>query len=880
METKAKIKLRQGLAFKMIMYVFVSIMVIFIMIFHYTIRITSDIVAKNLKTNAQYLTTSTVAKIEKVLSSIKRVPDNFAFVFEKDKLDEAGINQFLKMMVENNKEITGACLAFEPYFKKPTEKFYSFYYYRNGDKIDFMNIGNDQYDYYYMDWYQIPKELGKALWSEPYFDTGGANMVLSTYSIPLYFEKDGKKQFVAILTIDLSLDWLQKYVNEIKVYETGYGFMISKSGNIITHPVKNFILNETIFSLADEAKSTELRTIGRNMIKGKTSFAEIEYRNMNTGKLSWIAYAPIPLNGWSLGVVFPVEEFMADVNQLRINIIGLGFGGAAILILIIILISRSITSPLRRLTMATETFAKGEFDVELPQINSNDEIGWLNSAFHSMQRKLTVTINDLQETSLQLQDSNEKLEDYSHSLEDKVDQRTSELSNKNRELDAAFTNIKTLNEIGKKITSTLNIESIQDIVYEHVNSLMDASSFLIMLYNDQEKKLECKLSVEKGSKLPSFEIPMSDKNRFAVWCVENASPVFMNDIDTEYIKYVPFRAKPKAGEVVSSLIYLPMMIEDRVVGVISAQSFVKNAYNQYQFDMLLNLGNFVAIAFDNAFAYEKINKANNELKAAQAQLIQSEKMASLGQLTAGIAHEIKNPLNFVNNFSELSVELADEVIEEIDNLSGTLKPKDSDYLKSILEDIRSNVKKINEHGKRADSIIRGMLLHSRGKSGEMQPTNLNTLLAEYVALGYHGSRASDNTFNIKIEADYDSSIGLVNVVPQDLSRVFLNLINNACYSTAQKKTELKASYFPVLRVITKKTTDKITIRVWDNGKGISQTILDRVFNPFFTTKPAGSGTGLGLSISYDIIVQEHKGELKVESKEGEFAEFIITLPLS
>jgi signal transduction histidine kinase/HAMP domain-containing protein len=561
-------------------------------------------------------------------------------------------------------------------------------------------------------------------------------------------------------------------------------------------------------------------------------------------------------------------------------VVGLGFGGGAILILIIVLISQSITRPLRRLTRATENFAGGDFNVQLPDIRSKDEIGRLNSAFHAMQDTLAATIHDLQETSLQLKDSNLKLEDYSHSLEDKVALRTAELSNKNKELDAAFVNIRTLNEIGKKITSTLNIESIQDIVYEHVNSLMDATSFLIMLYNDEEKKLECKLSIEKGEKLPAFEIPMTDKNRFAVWCVENASPVFMNDVDTEYIKYVPYRAKPKAGEVVSSLIYLPMMLEDRIVGVMSAQSFKKNAYNQYQFDMLLNLANFVAIAMDNAFAYERINRANNELKAAQAQLVQSEKMASLGQLTAGIAHEIKNPLNFVNNFSELSIELAGEVIEEIEKHSDAIGKNDAEYLTGILRDIESNVKKINEHGKRADSIIRGMLLHSRGKSGERQPTDLNALLAEYVALGYHGLRATDNTFNIKIENDYDPSIGKVNVVPQDISRVFLNLINNSCYSTAQKKKELKDSYFPILRVETKKTGDKIIIKIWDNGKGIPQTIQDRIFNPFFTTKPAGSGTGLGLSISYDIIVQEHQGELKMESKEGEFAEFTISLPIT
>jgi len=283
---------------------------------------------------------------------------------------------------------------------------------------------------------------------------------------------------------------------------------------------------------------------------------------------------------------------------------------------------------------------------------------------------------------------------------------------------------------------------------------------------------------------------------------------------------------------------------------------------------------------ENLTLMKKVEELSASLQATQIQLLQAEKMATLGQLTAGIAHELKNPLNFVNNFSELSLELTGEVSEEIDRLSGTIDPKDASYLKDILSDIESNLKKINEHGKRADSIIRGILLQSHGKSGEKLPTDLNALLAEYVALGYHGLRASDNTFNIKIETDYDLAVGLVSIVPQDMSRVFLNLINNACYSTVQKKIDLKESYSPVLKVITQKTTDKITIRIWDNGNGIPQAILDRIFNPFFTTKPAGSGTGLGLSISYDIVVHEHNGEITANSSEGEYAEFIITLPLS
>ncbi len=233
-------------------------------------------------------------------------------------------------------------------------------------------------------------------------------------------------------------------------------------------------------------------------------------------------------------------------------------------------------------------------------------------------------------------------------------------------------------------------------------------------------------------------------------------------------------------------------------------------------------------------------------------------MASLGQLTAGIAHEIKNPLNFVNNFAELTVDLTKELTEEIDHLKDKLDQKDVDYFMEIVGDIASNAVKINEHGKRADSIVKGMLLHSRGKAGEVQPTDVNALLAEYVNLGYHGMRAQDSSFNLKIEADYDPSIGMINAVPQDLSRVFLNIINNSCYATNLKKKELKDAYFPILEVRTKSLDKKVEIRIKDNGTGIPQDILDKVFNPFFTTKPAGQGTGLGLSLSFDIIVQEHK----------------------
>jgi len=265
----------------------------------------------------------------------------------------------------------------------------------------------------------------------------------------------------------------------------------------------------------------------------------------------------------------------------------------------------------------------------------------------------------------------------------------------------------------------------------------------------------------------------------------------------------------------------------------------------------------------------------NDLKAAQAQLIQSEKMASLGELTAGIAHEIQNPLNFVNNFSDVSTELVDEMNTEIDK--GNLEDA-----KQIAQDLKQNLEKINHHGKRAGDIVKGMLQHSRTSSGQKELTDINALADEYLRLAYHGLRAKDKTFNAATKTDYDESIGLINIIPQDIGRVILNLITNAFYAAPLPPEggfkDPDYIHNPTIWLSTKKVGDKVLISVRDNGPGIPQKILDKIFQPFFTTKPTGQGTGLGLSLSYDI-VKAHGGELKVETKEGEGSEFIIQLPV-
>ena len=347
--------------------------------------------------------------------------------------------------------------------------------------------------------------------------------------------------------------------------------------------------------------------------------------------------------------------------------------------------------------------------------------------------------------------------------------------------------------------------------------------------------------------------------------------------------------------------------EQRQFEMATKQAAYQNQVRQYA--LLAGLGVFLLIAFflyrnnkqkQNANALlhyqkEQVNAqklkaeiALSELKSTQTQLIQSEKMASLGELTAGIAHEIQNPLNFVNNFSEVNTELIDEAGEEMDK--GNISEA-----RILLNDIKANEEKINHHGKRADAIVKGMLQHSSRGSGKKEPTDINALADEYLRLAYHGLRAKDKSFNATMITDYDESIGNINIIPQDIGRVILNLITNAFYVVNEKQNASASSaglagYEPTVTVRTLKPplgsqaerregTEfvGVLISVSDNGGGIPQKILDKIFQPFFTTKPTGQGTGLGLSLSYDI-VKAHGGEIKVETKEGEGSTFIILLP--
>ena len=486
------------------------------------------------------------------------------------------------------------------------------------------------------------------------------------------------------------------------------------------------------------------------------------------------------------------------------------------------------------------------------------------------------------------QNKNIPITDRTILLEAELKRLETDLAQKNREIEVE----KALEKVRSKaldMRSSAELSETSTILFQQLKELkIDAIRSGLGIFDDESNAIELWVtSVSADGKLffildyinihvhPVFENIIEsrkDQKPFALTKLEGRALL------QYYRMFSTYTGVPNRGENLPAEYYYSFFFSAGTINVVTNKSLTDE-----EKDIMLRMANVFGLMYtrflDLKRSEEQAIMINEEkkilestldhLKATQAQLIQSEKMASLGELTAGIAHEIQNPLNFVNNFSEINMDLLFEMNEEIEK--GNLEE-----VKAIAKDVIDNEEKINHHGKRADAIVKGMLQHSRTSSGQKEPTDINALADEYLRLAYHGLRAKDKSFNATTKTDFENNIGKINIVWQDIGRVILNLINNAFYAVDEKKKQNQDGYEPTVSVGTRKNNGKVEISVKDNGNGIPQKVVDKIFQPFFTTKPTGQGTGLGLSLSYDI-VKAHGGELKVETKEGEGTEFIIKL---
>jgi len=695
-------------------------------------------------------------------------------------------------------------------------------------------------------------DSGLDLSKDPKFTEAVANKV---YYGPVYFRRESepymtlalagtrKDAGVSIAEVNLKLIW--DVVSQIKVGERGHAYVVGSQGRLIAHPDISLVLRNTDMSKLVQVQAAQA---------GNADPAAALEGELNIqGQEVLTASAPIAPLRWTMFVELPVSEAYASLYQAlqRLSIV---LAGASIFaVLAGIFLARRMVGPIRALSAGAERIGGGDFAQRI-SIKTGDELEGLANQFNDMGARLQESYAD---------------------LENKVEQRTAELSESLRQQTATADVLKVISR------SAFDLKSVLTTLTESAKALCGASQGIINLRDGDVMRLQA----ESGATPAFIEFMKANpikpnRNTITGRVFMDGKTAHVPDVrlDPEY----NFGPAAVIGEY-RAVLAVPLMRDGGVEGVLLLARTEPGAFTSRQVELVQTFADQAVIAIENVRLFDQVQERTKELSAsldelrtAQDRLVQTEKLASLGQLTAGIAHEIKNPLNFVNNFAALSGELIDE-------LNDVLKPaaldeKTREEIDELTHMLKGNLEKVVQHGKRADSIVKNMLLHSREGSGEHRPADINAIVEESLNLAYHGARAEKAGFNITLQRDFDPAAGQIDLYPQEITRVFLNLISNGFYAATKRKDAGEEGFEPALSATTRNLGNKVEIRIRDNGTGIPPEVKEKMFNPFFTTKPAGEGTGLGLSMSHDIIVKQHGGTIDVATEPGAFTEFTITLP--
>jgi signal transduction histidine kinase len=702
---------------------------------------------------------------------------------------------------------------------------------------------------------------GKDFSAEPRFKRAIADKL---WFGPVYFRRGsepymtvavahaGRNPGVTTAEVNLKLVW--DVITAIRVGQTGYAFVVTSAGRLIAHPDLSLVLRDTDLSGVPQV-AQRLPGAGSPAGAKVPSPAETssEIAPDLAGNPVVSAHAVIRRVGWLVFVQSPVSEAMAPVYRSLMQTLALLGLGLLLASVAGTFLARRLVVPIRRLQEGAERLGSGDLTQRIA-IRTGDEIETLADRFNSMAGRI--------------QESYE-------TLEGRVEERTRDL-NETLEFQTATS------EVLKVISrSPDSLRPVLDVIVETSHRLCGSENSTVFLL---------------------------EGDRYLLAAASGGSPAYLEFVRTHPIDpgaegsstgraarlgrtvHIPDTdADPEAGQGMMgkgdrrALLSVPLMRDGVATGVITMRQSYPRAFTARQIEIVETFADQAVIAVANVRLFEEVQARTRELTAslddlreAQDRLVQSEKLASLGQLTAGIAHEIKNPLNFVNNFSSLSADLVDELRAVLE--PAAIDDKTRDEVVELMELLKGNLQKVVQHGKRADSIVKNMLLHSREGSGDHRPVSINALVEESMNLAYHGARAERPSFNVTLAKQLDPAAGEVDLYPQEITRVLLNLFSNGFYAATKRKAEVDGSFDPTMIASTRDLGTRVEIKIRDNGTGIPDDVKAKMFNPFFTTKPAGEGTGLGLSLSHDIVVKQHGGTIEVATRPGEFTEFTIVLP--